>query len=403
MSKKAQEEEFQFHGWDIPNTTQVPDIFFDFIAPRLSEAELRCLIYILRRTYGFKKQSDAISLSQLEFGITTSDGKVLDYGTGMSRRGVMKGCAGLVEKGYVLKEQRRSELGDNDINVYRLRFREDSPPRSTGVGHLVPYGRAPRTPPVGNKVPPQETVKQKTVKQHYGGGVENSEGTTNSVHLSSQPAAPLAVTVEGVAKVLHDFGLSPDAANELAQTYPEAHILAKLDLVQWLHDAHPQQVRNNPAGFLRRAIERDFAPPADYRPASKRRAAIQAHHEADAVHQESLADLEQEHAQARAQREQQLLATYPPAPIPGTTLTTADAWAQACALLADELSGPNYQLWVKPAVLASCTDGQAVVVTPSAYQAEHLATRLHRSVGSALTRVLGQPIQCRYQTLGESH
>src|SRR5689334_15708261 len=86
---------FHYKGFSRPNTTPVPDDIFDIIAPQLTEAELRVLLYIVRRTFGFKKESDAISLTQMVDGIKTKDGKVLDRGTGMSRPGVMKGCAGL--------------------------------------------------------------------------------------------------------------------------------------------------------------------------------------------------------------------------------------------------------------------------------------------------------------------
>src|SRR5947208_16900894 len=92
---------FHYKGFSRPNTTPVPDDVFDVLAPQLTEAELRVLLYIVRRTFGFKRDRDAISLSQMVDGITTREGKVLDHGTGMSRRGVMKGCAGLVQKGVI--------------------------------------------------------------------------------------------------------------------------------------------------------------------------------------------------------------------------------------------------------------------------------------------------------------
>ena len=148
---------FTYAGFPSPNGTVVPDDLFDVLMPELSEAELRVLLYIIRRTFGFKKDSDAISLSQMVDGVTTRDGRVLDRGTGMSRRGVMNGCAGLLEKGIVEVERRLSEQGDNEINIYRLRFRAGQ-----GVGNEVPYGRAPSAPGVGNEVPPQQTGLQTT-------------------------------------------------------------------------------------------------------------------------------------------------------------------------------------------------------------------------------------------------
>lgn len=167
MPRKSTEP-FKYAGFPSPNGTVVPDDLFDVLMPELSEAELRVLLYIVRRTFGFKKDSDAISLSQMVDGMTTRDGRVLDRGTGMSRRGVMKGCAGLIEKGVIRVDKRLSEQGDNEINVYHLRFQGEAEPVGTavqGVGNDVPYRREQGAPRVGNKVPPQQTVKQQTERQ----------------------------------------------------------------------------------------------------------------------------------------------------------------------------------------------------------------------------------------------
>ena len=157
----------RFAGFQSPNYTPVPDELFDELLPDLGEAELRVLLYIVRRTFGFKRDSDAISLSQMVDGIKLRDGRILDRGTGMSRRGVMKGCAGLADKGIITIEKRLSEHGDNEINIYSLKYIEEGT-RVTEVGNVVPYGRERNTPGVGNQVDPQETVLQNTVKQETG-------------------------------------------------------------------------------------------------------------------------------------------------------------------------------------------------------------------------------------------
>jgi Bacteriophage replication protein O len=54
----------------------------------LSGGELKVLLYICRRTFGFRKDSDSISLNQIAKGITTKAGNVLDQGTGLSKRQV---------------------------------------------------------------------------------------------------------------------------------------------------------------------------------------------------------------------------------------------------------------------------------------------------------------------------
>ena len=67
-----------FQGYASPNYTPVPDELFDEQLAELSGAELKVLLYVCRRTFGFKKESDNISLSQLLYGITTREGTVLD-------------------------------------------------------------------------------------------------------------------------------------------------------------------------------------------------------------------------------------------------------------------------------------------------------------------------------------
>ena len=54
-----------FPGYTSPNYTQVPDELFDRQLPDLSGAELKVLLYIMRRTFGFKKDADNISLNQI--------------------------------------------------------------------------------------------------------------------------------------------------------------------------------------------------------------------------------------------------------------------------------------------------------------------------------------------------
>jgi phage replication O-like protein O len=94
-----------FLGFRSPNYTTVPDELFDLLMPRLTGAELKVLLYIVRRTFGWKKDSDRISLSQFETGITRKNGEALDGGTGLSRRANLKALQGLVEKNVIVKRR----------------------------------------------------------------------------------------------------------------------------------------------------------------------------------------------------------------------------------------------------------------------------------------------------------
>ena len=51
----------------------------------LSGAEVKVMLYIFRRTLGFKRYADNISLNQLLNGIVRRDGTRLDHGTGLSK------------------------------------------------------------------------------------------------------------------------------------------------------------------------------------------------------------------------------------------------------------------------------------------------------------------------------
>ncbi len=64
--------------------------------------------------------------------------------------------------------------------------------------------------------------------------------------------------------------LSGRVAEQFAREYPEDYLLAKIDLLDWMMERHPSQVKTNPGGWLRKAIEDDYAPPPDYVPREER-------------------------------------------------------------------------------------------------------------------------------------
>ena len=104
----SKDDHKRFRGYSKPNYTPVPDELFDDQLPDLSGAELKVLLYIIRRTFGFKKESDNISLNQLIHGITTKDDVVLDRGTGLSKKTLLEALKNLVEKNLIISERRRS-------------------------------------------------------------------------------------------------------------------------------------------------------------------------------------------------------------------------------------------------------------------------------------------------------
>lgn len=154
----ARKKDFIFEGFRYPTYTQVPDEVFDVLMPDLTEAELKCLLYVIRRTFGFKKDRDPISTRQFTLGILTKDGRQLDRGTGLSNKGVWSGLKGLEEKQIIEVRRSLAPNGDYEVNVYRLRFLE-------GVTTLGRYPYYPKKRPVTTPGSIQHTVLQETVSQ----------------------------------------------------------------------------------------------------------------------------------------------------------------------------------------------------------------------------------------------
>jgi phage replication O-like protein O len=143
-----------FKGFRSPNTTPIPDEVFDELLADLSGAEVKVLLYICRRTFGWKKESDTISISQMMGGIVKKDGDVLDKGTGLSRDSVARAVKGLEQKGVIIRIRRRSKLKGDEPTTYALKMlpvSENRTPRGKEIGHGVV-----------KKSDTQETTRQET-------------------------------------------------------------------------------------------------------------------------------------------------------------------------------------------------------------------------------------------------
>lgn len=119
-------ESFVFDGFSAPGYTQVPDEFFDVCLPHLSGSETKVMCYLFRRTFGWKKESDAVSLSQLTDGIMRRDGTRLDGGAGVTRETAANALRSLERKGLIVRQPQVRPDGGTGTTVYRIRFRGQS-------------------------------------------------------------------------------------------------------------------------------------------------------------------------------------------------------------------------------------------------------------------------------------
>ena len=146
----------------------VPDEVFDELLVELTGAELKVLLYIIRRTFGFKRESDTISLSQMLTGIHTRDGRVLDRGVGLSKKTLLDALRNLSARRIILSQRRQSAEKGNEPTAYRLNVLRPggTPPVTAGGappwgnsctplgGESAPRGRGRKCPkPLGEKLP----------------------------------------------------------------------------------------------------------------------------------------------------------------------------------------------------------------------------------------------------------
>ncbi len=168
------------HNNYIPNTSSIPNILFDYWMTRLSPAEFKVLMCIARKTYGWNKSRDLISIKQIE-GMT-----------GLHRSGIIKNVDKLVEIGLVNKVKSKTSDGDDapnrfEINVYCVEggSLHSRPPVVDSVDYGVVYSVDPQNPiytkpNTTNNTPP--TPPQKNSEAPKGAEVQSE--------LPSKPKKP---------------------------------------------------------------------------------------------------------------------------------------------------------------------------------------------------------------------
>jgi hypothetical protein len=204
----------QFEGFYVPNSTQVPDTLFDELLAELSGAELKVVLYIIRRTFGFKRQSDTISISQLLHGITKKNGEVLDRGTGLAKPTLLRALRSLTERAIILPTRQFDEKGGYRATEYRLHIAPTSEPQAKAApsNKMLPS-------PLGNKMSQggaQNVTKGLVTKSAIQGTeLQDTETTVNVNGAIKTGAPPRGVAAEPDRT---DLRRLPDLPQEREQT-----------------------------------------------------------------------------------------------------------------------------------------------------------------------------------------
>ena len=93
----------------IPNAFQIPNSVIDELLAKLTCAELKCYLFVVRKTKGWNKEFDSISVSQF-----------MEV-TGLSNRSIITACESLVEMGLLERSG-----GERKLNTYSVKAFEIS-------------------------------------------------------------------------------------------------------------------------------------------------------------------------------------------------------------------------------------------------------------------------------------
>jgi hypothetical protein len=236
----------------------------------------------------------------------------------------------------------------------------------------------------------------------------NTDGDDPRDELESRGSVPFSSkslkteepgeAVNIVRQALQDSGISKGVASKLVKGYAEAHILGKLELVQWLVSTGSPLVAKNPAGWLRRAIEEDYEPPKGYERSRQPEALETRQQKVNQAEADRRRAAESEYRQAKEGAIQQLREQYPPQLIGKEGLTTQSAWDLTLQTLQEQVSVAVYETWLKDTVLLEVTDHAARIAAGTPYKIAWLERRLYQPIASTLREVLKKDLDLQFVT-----
>ena len=344
---------YKFPGFSSPRYTQIPDIVFDELQHRLSGAEYKVLMYILRRTFGFKKDADNISLRQMREGIVKSDGTRLDYGAGVqSKATLVSAVRKLEEMGIVLATRNSSNERGDEATTYTVNMGGDARVQklNTPPGTKIEHPRV-------QKLNTQETVKQETEKQQH-----------------------------VVVAFLVSRGIGKQIAQALASNHDERYIRQKAAYLDFLLEVSPEKVRN-PKGWLRRAIEEDYGAPDGFMSQEELEAQrLEEERLARSLAEEKKKQARKEEADKKRKEEEFLNWSKAVRKQYKTSSELVGVWNNLTDRI-ETLEGPGFFIaYLKQSLLVSANNGEAVIASPDDNIAKLFRVKFRQRLENELNR-----------------
>lgn len=345
--------------------TAIPDVVIDFLMAILTGAEFKVCIYICRRTLGFNKDVDTISISQLAGGITTKDGRVLDKGTGLSRDSVARAVRSLEKRGLIIRTRHQSNEKGYEATAYSLNLLD------ANNGQLLA--------PLSENRTRQEVI--------IGQGASPKIGHTTNSYIQETEDKDDVVYAQ-----LQKFGITENTARRLANNYPEDYLVDKMALAQWLVDQGSPLIAKNPAGWLRKAVEEDFKPPKDYETPSERKVKTERQAKIARAEAEQRKKADEEYRLAKEVAVARIKEGRPPEPVGKDGLTTESAWNLTLNRLQEKVTRTTYETWLKDTVLLRLTGKTAQVLVPNQITVKYLDHH-YQGICRTLSDVIHQDVE----------
>ena len=227
-----------------------------------------------------------------------------------------------------------------------------------------------------------------------------SQGELESVEQLSLPLQSMALSqleegsedsiqsseIQRLAQMLIERGVSEGNAKFLARRYSD-RIELQTEVFDWLMKTDSPKMKDNPPGFLRKSIEEDWAPPANF--VSR----------ADGERREK--QLEQkrrkrEEADARRAAEAQKVTEERKRRMGESPYR--DVWERVKEQLRGKMVSQSFSSWIAPLYISSIEDDKVVIDCPTVFLVDWLEENyrglLEGAVGEVQGREMGMDIVC---------
>jgi hypothetical protein len=192
--------------------------------------------------------------------------------------------------------------------------------------------------------------------------------------------------IDNVVAALTERGISKRIAARLAKEYPLELIAEKVELLDYLTEIGSPLIARNPAGYLRRAIEDDYAPPEGFQTRAERE-----------VEQALGAQEEAKRAEILASRPRVLDFDARMAARYAVSDELQDLWKRTREALALQMTAAAYRSNIHAhAALVALEGDVARIAVDNRYTEDWLSHRLNETIEETLGRALGRAVRAEF-------